>query len=78
MKRLAYSIQELTEQGGGGKTALYEAINAGTLKAKKRGSHTVILAADAEDYLANLPDYEPRPARAADDDPNGTDAQAAA
>lgn len=62
--KLAYTIQELAEKGGGSRTTIYEAINNGTLKAKKRGKSTIILAAVAEMYLENLPDYEPRPIHA--------------
>lgn len=57
MAKLAYTIDEAVEAGAGGRTKVYEAINAGTLKAKKRGSRTVILAADLSRYLESLPDF---------------------
>ena len=62
MDKLAYTIQELSEEGGGSRTKIYEAINAGALKAKKRGKRTIILADDARDYLDSLPNYEPQTA----------------
>ena len=57
MEKLAYSIRELVAAGGGSRTTIYEAIAAGTLKARKRGRSTVILAPDAREYLENLPDF---------------------
>ena len=64
MEKLSYTIKELEEAGGGCRTKIYDAINAGTLKAKKRGRSTVILVADANAYLENLPDYKPAQAAA--------------
>ena len=60
--KLAYTIAEAVETGAGSRTKIYEAINAGTLKAKKRGKRTVILAADLAQYFESLPDF---PSRAA-------------
>ena len=57
MEKMAYSIREAVEAGGGSRTKLYEAIAAGTLKARKRGRSTVILAADLSEYLENLPAF---------------------
>ena len=57
MEKLAYTIEEAVDQGAGSRTVVYEAINAGTLKAKKRGKRTVILAADLARYLESLPDF---------------------
>ncbi len=57
MEKLAYSIREVVEAGGGSRTVVYEAINAGKLKAKKRGKRTIILAADLTQYLESLPDF---------------------
>ncbi len=57
MAKLAYTIAEAVDQGAGSRTVVYEAINAGTLKAKKRGKRTVILAADLAGYLESLPDF---------------------
>jgi hypothetical protein len=57
MEKLAYSIREVVEAGGGSRSKVYEAINAGKLKARKRGRSTVILAADFAQYLESLPDF---------------------
>ena len=57
MVKLAYTILEAVEAGVGGRTAIYEAIKSGALKARKRGKRTVILAPDLAQYLENLPDF---------------------
>ncbi len=57
MGKLAYTIDEAVDQGAGSRTIVYEAINAGTLKAKKRGKRTIILAGDLIEYLEALPDF---------------------
>ncbi len=57
MAKLAFTIAEAVEAGAGGRTAIYDAINAGTLKAKKRGKRTIILAPDLARYLESLPDF---------------------
>ena len=57
MEKLAYTIAEAVDQGAGSRTVVYEAINAGTLKAKKRGKRTIILAADLAQYLESLPNF---------------------
>ncbi len=57
MEKLAYTIAEAVDQGAGSRTVVYEAINAGTLKAKKRGKRTIILADDLIQYLEALPDF---------------------
>lgn len=57
MEKLAYTIREASENGAGGHTAIYDAINTGKLKAKKRGKRTIILAPDLIQYLKTLPDF---------------------
>ncbi len=57
MEKFAYTIEEAIQAGAGGRTKIYEAINAGTLKAKKRGKRTIILAGDLIEYLEALPDF---------------------
>ncbi len=57
MAKLAYTIDEAIEAGAGGRTAIYEAIKSGALKARKRGKRTIILAADLAQYLESLPDF---------------------
>ena len=57
MAKLAYTIDQATEAGAGGRTKIYEAIAAGKLRAKKRGKRTIILAPHLAEYLENLPDF---------------------
>ncbi len=57
MNKLAYTIDQAVDQGAGSRTIVYEAIKAGTLKAKKRGKRTIILADDLIAYLEALPDF---------------------
>lgn len=58
---LAYGIDGATKVIDGGRTKIYEVINAGDLKAKKLGGRTIILADEMKRYLASLPDYVPKP-----------------
>ncbi len=57
MEKMAFTIPEAVEAGAGSRSVIYENINAGTLRAKKRGKRTVILAADLAQYLESLPDF---------------------
>ncbi len=57
MEKRCYTIPEATAEGAGGKSAIYEAIKNGKLRAKKRGKRTVILSDDLDEYLKNLPDF---------------------
>ncbi len=59
--KLAYVLDELVERGCGCRTFLYGEINAGKLKATKRGNRTVVLAPDLQAWLASLPAIRPRP-----------------
>jgi excisionase family DNA binding protein len=52
---LVHSIPEACSIACVGRTALYEAINPGALRAVKRGSHTLILAEDLRRYMQSLP-----------------------
>lgn len=58
--KLAYHIDEASENGAGSRSEIYEALRRGDLKAKKRGRRTVILRDDLARYLASLPDYAPQ------------------
>lgn len=58
MSKLSYSIKEACEVTGIGRTSLYEAIAAGTLKSRKFGAKTLILAEDLNAFLASLPSAE--------------------
>ncbi len=57
MEKMAFTIPEAVEAGGGSRSVIYEALNAGTLKAKKRGKRTIILATDLAEYLKALPNF---------------------
>lgn len=52
-----YSITEIIEMSGLGRTKIYEEIGDGYLRAKKIGARTVIPAAAYTDWVNNLPDY---------------------
>lgn len=52
---LAYPLPAFLKLAGIGRTKAYEEIAAGRLKARKMGSRTVILAADARAWLETLP-----------------------
>jgi excisionase family DNA binding protein len=55
MDPLVFSITEAYARSGIGRTAMYELINAGQLRARKRGRRTLILAEDLRRYLESLP-----------------------
>ena len=57
VEKKAFTIREAVEAGAGSRSVIYEALNAGTLKAKKRGKRTIILATDLAEYLEALPDF---------------------
>jgi hypothetical protein len=53
--KLALSVAEACAAGGFGKTAFYEAVKSGALRAVKHGKRTVVLPADLQRFLENLP-----------------------
>ena len=66
-KKLAYSVAELAQVAGVGRTFVYGEINEGRLKLKKAGRRSLILSGDAAAWLASLPDFVRAPDPAADD-----------
>jgi excisionase family DNA binding protein len=53
--RQALSIAEVSSVSGLGRTKIYEAIGAGSLRARKCGKRTLILPDDLRAFLAALP-----------------------
>jgi excisionase family DNA binding protein len=58
--KLALSVAEACAAGGFGKTAFYEAVKSGALRAVKHGKRTVVLPADLQRFLENLPAITPK------------------
>ncbi len=56
-RKLAFTIVEAAKQSATGRTAIYGAINRGELVPRKRGSRTLILAADLNAWLEDLPQF---------------------
>jgi excisionase family DNA binding protein len=55
LQREGLSITETSQVAGIGRTKIYEAIAAGTLKARKYGKRTIVLRSDLQDFLTGLP-----------------------
>jgi len=55
--RLAYTIDELVEASGAGRSTIYGELRSGRLRGKKLGSRTLITADAAAEWFAQLPDY---------------------
>jgi excisionase family DNA binding protein len=59
-QQLAYNISEAGQAAKTGRTAIYEAIRSGELRAVKRGRRTLILANDLRRWLESLPPVTPK------------------
>jgi len=59
---LVYSVTEACALACIGRTAFYEAINAGELRALKRGRRTLVRADDLRAWIDNLPAIKVKPA----------------
>ncbi len=55
--QISLSIEEVQAATGIGRTKLYQAINAGTLRARKFGKRTIILKEDLDSFLYALTLY---------------------
>jgi excisionase family DNA binding protein len=60
MNPIAYSIAEACAAARAGRTALYEAIRSGQLRAVKRNRKTLILVDDLRRWLESHPAIEPK------------------
>jgi excisionase family DNA binding protein len=58
---LAYSVPEACAIACAGRTALYEAIRSGALRAVKRGRRTLILDDDLRCWVQSLPSLAVKP-----------------
>jgi excisionase family DNA binding protein len=61
-EREAYTVEEAATATSLARQVIYDEINAGRLRARKRGRSTLILAADLREYLQSLPLFEPKAA----------------
>ncbi len=58
MEKSFYTVAEIIEITGLGRTKIYEEINSNALKAKKCGTRTLIEAASFEQWKNSLPTYQ--------------------
>lgn len=59
MHKLAYSMAETVAASGRSRSDIYRALRSGELKAKKRGTRTLILVDELKRWLAGLPNWTP-------------------
>jgi excisionase family DNA binding protein len=59
-RKVAFSINEVVDLTGLGRSSVYEAIASGELCARKRGGRTLILAPDLDRWLSHLTKIAPK------------------
>jgi len=57
-EKLAYTIREVMQVTGLGRSKIYMLFESGDLRPKKAGRRTLVLKADLENYLTGLPDAQ--------------------
>lgn len=62
--RIALTLKEACDRAGVGRSTLYRAAIAGKLAIRKLGGKSIILAADLDAWLSNLPLYSPKSEKA--------------
>jgi hypothetical protein len=59
LKPIGCSIAAAEELTSLSREDLYDGLNSGQIKAKKRGRRTIIIVESLKDYILSLPDYDP-------------------
>jgi excisionase family DNA binding protein len=62
-EKLALTIPEASDLAGVSRSAIYEAVSSGALRARKLGRATLILQADLRSWVETFADYSPSPQR---------------
>ena len=58
-QKLSYTVKQVRDLTGVGRSTLYLAMGNGELRAVKSGNRTLILAKDLQDWLDGLPEASP-------------------